>query len=538
MITALNRRIIVVFTTVVLLLLAGYVAYQVLLGHPTIVTDQDLLNLLPPPAEVVVLHRDLRQDWRRLRATNWSRKLMARPELRKFAHKNGLDRPELSDAETWILDVIGERVLAACVPDPASAGRYSVFAFAPVGARAKRLELMADLIQRGQKAGFQMVTTDHHGQPVVRVTVEDWPPNLTVKYTKLHGIVVMVFSETANTLEEYLGGQITAPGVESLAGELGAELGLLNWVQIGACRGRVGGPLRWVLETAGADRLRLTTGMPLAGPPLARVEGGVPIATLAGRLPDGALMRVRGRWSEWLTVAAAYVPFFVPERQHAAQSALGRLKENAPWMGDTFAAALLPGQVMSTKLPLPVPQLAAAVECGDARQAQAGIERGVMDLNKQSKLMLALQATTVAKSPAQRVISQSPDLAGQITRWPVFGFVENAVLAASGDDILGGMLARGTTGAPRGEESSMAWEVRPTLQMTRGLIAAYSLSQMFTGQTPPPHVAAGLARLELAMAVLDAVPAATITAQADGAVARLVVEVSHADLPGTGGGGK
>ncbi|MBI5395054.1 MAG: hypothetical protein HZA91_07135 [Verrucomicrobia bacterium] len=541
MITALNRRIIVILTVIVLASLAGIVAYQAWLGHPALVSDRELLDFLPPPAEIAVLHRDVETDWRKVRGSNWFRKLMARPELRRFAKKNRLDRAELSDAETWILDIIGDRVLAARVPDPERPGGYSAFAFAPIGARAKRLELWADLIQRGQKTGFKLVSTDHHGHEVVRVLVEDWPSNLAVKYTKLRGVAVIVVSETEDTLEKYLDGRITATSAESLADAIGADLGLVNWLHLGASRGRAGGVVRWVLESKAPGQLRLTTLAPLAGPPPAKVEGAAPSAMLGARLADDALLRLRGRLSEWSAVAGAYVSFFLPERRGGAQGALGRLKENAPWMGDTFAVALLPGQVMSSKLPLPVPQLAAVVECTDERQAQTGIARAVMDLNQRAKLDLdlALQATTVGKAQAQRVISHSPDLAEQIKRWPVFTFAEHTLLAGSGDDVLAAMLARGLAAtASKGDENSAVWEVAPTVQVARGALAAYTLSLLFTGRPPPPEVAPWLARVEFALDVLGAVRTMTVNGRVEGEWARLVMDMSCEDLPATAGGNK
>lgn len=535
MISGLARKIIRVLTVAVLSGLAGVVVYHVWLPSP-LVSNESLINLLPATADVAVLHRDLETDWRRIRGSNWFKKLIARPEVKRFAHKNRLDRAELSDTEKWILDLVGDRVLAATVANPAQPGRYDIFAFAPIGGRAQRLELWADLIQRGQKAGLRLVTSDHQKQQIVRVLVEDWPPDLVVKYTKLRGVAVISISESEDTLERYLDGQTTPPGVESLAVELGGELGLVGWLQIGAWRSPVG-PMRWVLESVEAGQLRLTTLAPLAGPPPAKVEGGMASAALAARLPADALMRLRGRLSEWSAIAAAYVSLFAPDRKDVAQGVPGWLKENAPWLGDAFAAGMLPGRVMSAKLPLPVPQLAVVVENLDERQAQAGIERFVMDLNKRHKMNFALQAATVGKSPAQRLVLQSPE-AAQVKRWPVFSYAENALLAASGDDILAGMLARGTARITQGGENSLVWEVEPTVRMARGALAAYTLAQMFTGQQTPPDLAQGLTRLDLVLDVLGGVRKMTAKGRVDGTAARLVMDLSCEDVPAMIGGNK
>ena len=123
---------------VAIVAMAGGV-YWVLKPQRT-VSDYDLLSCLPPAAEIVVFQRSLETDWLRLRHSAWFRTMMSRPELKPFAHQHGFDKPELSDAERWILDLIGMRVLAGYVPDPQKPGRYSIFAFAPVGNRAQRLE--------------------------------------------------------------------------------------------------------------------------------------------------------------------------------------------------------------------------------------------------------------------------------------------------------------------------------------------------------------------------------------------------------------
>jgi hypothetical protein len=502
---------------------------------PREVSNGELLTYLPPTAEIAVLQRGLEESWLNVRKSLWFKKLIERPEFRKFAKKNRLDRAELSDTEQWILDVFGERALVGYVPDGQLPGRYSIFAFAPIGNRAKRLELWADIIQRGEKSEFKMVSSLHKGQEIVRLSVEGWPPNLIVKYAKIRGVVALVFSESEDALERYLDARGPTSGSSPVASAIVVELGRLGWLQAGACNGR-GGLLRWALESAEPGKLRLTAVAPLCSTPSAPA-GAAATMPLVSYLPEDSLLKMSGRLSEWSAVVESFIAYFRPDVGGDIRQRLEQMRARAPWLGDHFAAGVPSWQPVSERIPVPAPQVSLAAECLDEKQAQVAINALILDINRRGRVEIAVMPITVKGRKAQQVVAQSEKLAEQITRWPVLSFSEGALLAATGADLMDRMLADKAPAASRSQGNSLFWQVALTRQAARSALSAYTVFLLFTGNQPPPVVAPWLPRIEFALEALAAVRTVIAAGRIDGSDARVVLDAVHEDLPAAKAGG-
>jgi len=528
------------FFSFLLLACLAALGYWWLFRPPPPISDGELLTYLPPTAEIAVFQRSLETDWLRLRRSAWFRKLTLRPELRKFAHKQGFDKEALSDAERWILDVIGERVLAGYVPDPQRPGRYSIFALAPVGTRAKRLEMWAEVLQHGEKAGFKMISSNHNGQEIVRVTVEDWPPNVVVKYAKARGVVVIVFSESENTLERYLDSGVlrkrrwgeAPPRLEGAGAMLQSELG--GWLT-GRLHGQVGlwrdrrGCFVWALDTSEISGFRLTARVPLASTPQASAVTSVTTSGLLRRLPANALLTAGGAFNEWAAVAEAFAAFFQPALASFPREWLASLRESAPWVGDRFAAALLPWQPMSSKLPIPVPQWAVAVEAPDQKAARAAIVDGLEELNLRTGWQLSLKPAERDGVLLDRVASASNKLAKQIERWPAMTFDGGMLLAVSLEDLLLSMLVPRGTEATTPANCALSWQVARTCQAARGTLSAYTLFLLVSGNEPPPALAPWLPRIEFAIDALTGLRSLEVTGKAEAGKAYLTAQATYED---------
>lgn len=507
-----------------------------------VIGDYELLGCLPPTAEIAVFQRSLETDWLRLRTSKWFQGMMARPELKEFARHHGLDKSEPSDAERWILDVIGGRVLAGYVPNPQKPGRYSVFAFAPAGNRAQRLELWAEILQHGSKSGFMLTSTRHAGAEVIRVTVKDWPEDLVVKYTKLHGIIVAVFSESEDTLERYLDRDAPAPlgwneqpkPLQGMAADFFKEFAEQMddesyRSQRGLCRGR-NGLFAWSIDTTNLGTITINTHAPLISPPPLKSAGSVTSSALLKQLPASQLLTVSGRLGEWWAAAAAHAGFFAPANGQSMQQALTRFREAAPWMGDYFALSFLQWQAIAPNLPVPAPQWAAAVECYNEKQARTGIQDALQDFNSRFESQLALAPADAGGIIVDRLTAGNMAISKQIVRWPAMRFNEGALFAASDTDLLLPMLAPKPSNEKLGEENRLRWQVKATTQTIRGALDAYSFYRLFAKNQPPPAAAAWLPRVELAVGALSGLCTVNGTCKIENGAAYFSVQAIYDEL--------
>ena len=526
---------------VIAIMAMASMVYWVLKPAP-VVSDYELLSCLPPAAEIVAFQRSLETDWLRLRTSKWFQNMMARPELKEFAQHYRLDKNEQSDAERWVLDVIGARVLAGFVPDPQKPGRYSIFAFAPVGNRAQRLELWAEILQHGGRAGFTLTASRHAGAEVVRVTVKDWPENLVVKYTKLRGIIVAVFSESEDTLERYLDRDapkalrwneqpkplqgMAADFLKEFADQMDDES---YRSQRGLCRLRKG-LFAWSIDTTNLGTITVNTHAPLVSPPLLTAAGSITSSSLVKQLPANQLLTVCGRLSEWWAAAAAHVGFFDPATGQAMHQSLVKFRETSPWMGDYFALASLRWQAIVSNLPVPVPQWAAAVECYNEKQARLGIEDALQNFNSRFESQLALAPTDANGIIVDRLSAGNSPLSQQIMRWPAMRYKEGALMAASDTDLLLPMLTPKPWNDQNSEDNRLRWQVMATTQMIRGALDAYSFYRMFSKKQPPPAVAEWLPRVDLTVSLLSGLRTINVTCKIENGAAYFSVQAVYDEL--------
>jgi hypothetical protein len=531
------------------ILLVGAGTYW-LLKPEEAVGDLDLLTCLPATAEVAVYQRSLETDWLRLRTSHWFRSVMARPELKQLAQRHGFDKKELSDAERWILDLIGERVLVGVVDDPQKPGRRSVFAFAPIGTRTKRLEMWADIIQRGGRAGFTMTSSRHAGAEVVRVIVKGWPENLVVKYTKAHGIIMAVFAESEDTLERHL--DRGAPKVrawnekpkplEGMAAEFYREFGARMSdesyrSQHGLWRQK-NGSFAWTIDTTNLGTISVSTRAPLVSPPPLRAASEITSASLMKQLPSNAMLVLGGCLNEWSAAVAAHVAVFAPATAQAAQQRVARVRAAAPWMGDHFVIASLPWRPIALHVPLAAPQWALGLECYNDKQARTGVQDALHYLNSRAGLQLALGAADAAGTIVDRLTSESKSLRGEIERWPAMGFNEGVLFAASDTDLLMPMFTQKPWREQNTDENRLRWQVAATAQAVRGTMAAYSLYRLVNTSEPPAVVTEWLPWVELALEALAGLRTVSATVRIENGSAHLVADAVYEDLsPGASGGG-
>ena len=541
-----RRRPIVVKALLNVLALVAIVAmaggvYWVLKPQRT-VSDYDLLSCLPPAAEIVVFQRSLETDWLRLRNSAWFRNMMARPELKPFAHQHGFDKPEMSDAERWILDLIGMRVLAGYVPDPQKPGRYSIFAFAPVGNRAQRLEMWAEIIQHGGRAGFALTGSRHAGAEVVRVTVKDWPENLVVKYTKVHGIIIAVLSESEDTLERYLDRDIPRTPrwneppkpLQGMAAdflkEFGEQMDDESYrSQRGLCRQHKG-LFAWSIDTTTLGTIMVNTHAPLVSPPPLKASSPITSSGLVKQLPARPMLTISGRLGEWWAAVTAHTAFFDPAAGQSVQQSMLRFHETAPWVGDHFALASLQWQAIASNLPVPAPQWAVAVECYNEKQARLGIQDALQDLNSRFDSQLALSPTDANGVLVDRLTAGNSPLSKQIERWPVMSFSEGVLLAASDTEYLVPMLTPKPWSDQTADENRLRWQVSATTQAVRGALAAYQIYRLFSKNQPSPAVALWLPRVELAASALAGLRTVNATCKIENGAAYFSMQAVYDEL--------
>jgi hypothetical protein len=520
--------------------MAGLV-YWVLKPTPP-VSDYQLLGCLPPAAEVAVFQRSLETDWLRLRTSKWFQVMMSRPELKEFAHKHGFDKNEPGDAERWVLDVIGGRVLVGYVPDPQKPGKHNIFAFAPVGNRAQRLELWAQVLQHGGRSGFALTSTRHGEAEVVRVTVKDWPENLVLKYTKFRGIIMAVLSETEDTLERYLDREAPkAPGwneqpkpLQGMAAdflrEFAEQMDDESYrSQRGLCRLR-NGLFAWSIDTTNLGTILVNTHAPLLSPPPLKAPANVTSSSLVKQLPAGPMLTISGRLSEWWAVVAAHVGFFAPADGQAVEKSLVQFRDTTPWIGDHFAIASLRWQPITSNLPVPVPQWAAAVECYNEKQARSGIQDALQGLNSRFETQWALAPADAAGIIVDRLTAGDGAFARQITRWPAMKFSEGVLLAASDMDSLVPMLTPKPWGDQSGDENRLRWQVTATTQAVRGALDAYAFYRLFSKNRPPPAVELWLPRVQMALDALSALSTVNGTCKIENSTAYFSAQAVYNEL--------
>lgn len=512
-----------------------------------VASDYDLLACLPPSAEAAVFQRSLETDWLRLRNSNWLRALMARPDMKKFAQQHGFDKTALSDGERWILDLIGERVLAGCVADPQKPGQWNVFVFVPAGSRAQRLEMWANLIQRGGRAGFTMTRSIHAGVPVVRVTVKDWPQNLVVKYAKAGGIILAVFSESEDTLERYLDRRVPKmlrwneqqKPLEGLAAEFQKEFGdrmsdESYRSQHGLWR-RPNGLFAWTIDTTNLGTIAVDTHAPLTSPPPLTATNSVTSSALAKQLPHNPLLTLCGRLSDWTAAVVAHTAVFDPAASRTAEKQMLQLRTGSPWMGEHFALAMLPWQTIALHVPLPAPQWALALECYNEKQARAGVFDAVQLLNAHTGLQFTLGPADTQGLIVDRLGSESKLLRHEIERWPAMGFSDGLLMAASDAALLPPMFTPKPWREPNTDDNRLRWQVAASTQAVRNTLSAYSLYRLVNHSEPPPALAPWLDWLDLAVDALAGLRTASATTKIENGAAYLSLEAIYADLSPAGG---
>jgi hypothetical protein len=537
---AVVKTILAVISLIGIVLASGGVYW--LLKPEESVSDYDLLSCLPAKAEAAVYQRSLETDWLRLRNSNWFRVFMARPELKKFAQQHGFNKSALSDAERWILDLIGERVLAGYVPDTQKPGRHNFFVFAPIGRRAKRLEMWADIIQRGGRAGFTMIASRHGTTEVVRVKVKDWPENLVVKYAKVSGIIVVAFSETEDALEHHLdGGMPKARGwneqpkpLEGMAAEFHKEFGdrmsdESYRSQHGLWR-RPNGLFAWTIDTTNLGTVGISTHAPLASPPPLTATNAITSSSLTKQLPPNPMLTVCGRLNDWFAVAAAHTTVFNTAGGHDIQLHLLRLRESSPWMGDHFAVASLPWRPIALHVPLPAPQLAAALECYNEKQARTGLRDAVQQLNHHTGLQFMLSATDAHGATVERMVSESKLLKDEITQWPAMGFSGGVLYAASNADLLEPMLTQKPWREQHTDDNRLRWQVAATTQAVRNTLSAYSLYRLINSSQPPAALASWLDRLDMIVDALAGLRTVNATAKIENSAAYISLDAVYEDI--------
>ncbi|MCX6900382.1 MAG: hypothetical protein NT105_17010 [Verrucomicrobia bacterium] len=529
-----------VFGFIGIVLVAGGVYW--LLKPAEVVSDHDLLGCLPPKAEIAVYQRSLETDWLRLRTSNWFRGFMARPELKKFAQQHGFDKGEISDSERWILDLIGERVLAGYVADPQKPGRHSIFAFAPIGTRTKRLEMWADIIQRGGRAGFTMTASRHGDVEVVRVTVKDWPENLVVKYAKVRGIMFAVFSETEDTLERHLdhgipkarGWNEKPKPLEGMAAEFYKEFG--ERMSDESYRSQHGlwrqqnGLFAWTIDTTNLGTIGINTRAPLVSPPPLNPTNSITSGSLMKQLPSNPTLTICGRLNEWSAAVVAHASFFDPTIGHRVQQQLLRLRGNSPWMGDHFALASLPWRPIAVHVPLPAPQWALALECYNEKQARTGIQDALQNLNARTDLQFALRSVDTHGVIVDGLISESKALKNELERWPAMSFSEGVLFAASDPDLLLPMLTEKPWREQNTDDNRLRWQVAATMQAVRSTMSAYSLYRLINGSQPPAVLAPWVPRIDMAVDALAGLRTASAATKIENGAAYVAVEAVYEDL--------
>lgn len=541
------RRVLAVLGFIGILLVGGGIYW--LLKPLEEASDYDLLACLPPTAEVAVYQRSLETDWLRLRTSNWFRTLMARPELKQFAQQQGLDKKELGDAERWILDLIGERVLIGYAPDPQRPGRHSLFVFAPIGTRTKRLEMWADIFQRGGRAGFTMTSSRHAGVEVVRVTVRDLPNNLVVKYAKLHGIIMAVLSETEDALERHLDHGIPKPRVwnekpKPLTGMAAAFYNeFADRMSDATYRSHHGlwrhknGLFVWTVDTTNLGTISINTRAPLVSPPPLHSATEITSSSLMKQLPPNSMLTVSGHLNNWSATMAAHVALFNPAAAQVLQQQVSRLRANSPWLGDHFAIVSPPWQPIAVHVPLAAPQFALALECYNEKQARTGIQDALQHLNGHTSLQFALGAADVGGIIVDRLTSESKPLRDEIERWPAMGFSEGVLYAASGTDLLLPMFTQKSWREQNTDDNRLRWQVAATTQAVRGTMAAYSLYRLVNSSQPPAALAEWLPRVDLALDALAGLRTVTATTKIENGAAFFSVDAIYEDLSPASSGG-
>lgn len=538
--SAAVKRFLGVLGFVAILLVAGGVYW--LLKPAEVVSDNDLLGCLPSKAEIVVYQRSLETDWLRLRTSNWFRVFMGRPELKKFAQQHGFDKSELSDGERWILDLIGDRVLAGYVDDPQKPGRHNLFIFAPIGRRAKRLEMWADIIQRGGRAGFVMTSSRHGDAEVVRVTVKDWPEKLVVKYTKVRGIIVVAFSETEDTLERHLdrgipkarGWNEKPKPLEGMAAEFqkefGDRMGDESYRSQHGLWQRPNGLFAWTIDTTNLGTIGIHTHAPLAAPPPLNPTGLITSSGLLKQLPSNPMLTICGRLNDWSAVVVAHAACFDPATAQAVQRQMSRLRSSAPWMGDHFAVASLPWRPIAVHVPLPAPQWALALECYNEKQARTGVQDGLQQINGKTDLQFALDSADVQGTLVDRLTSESKSLKNEIGFWPAMGFGENVLFAASSAELLLPMFREKPWREANTDSNRLQWQVAATTQAVRNTLSAYSLYRLINGSEPPGALAMWLPRIDMALDALAGLRSASAAVKVENGAAFVSIEAVYEDL--------
>jgi hypothetical protein len=523
-----------------ILLVSGGVYW--LLKPEETVSDYDLLACLPPAAEVAVYQRSLETDWLRLRNSNWFRVFMSRPDLKKFAQQHGFDKPALSDGERWVLDLIGERVLAGYIADPKKPGRHDLFVFAPISPRTKRLEMWADLIQRGGRAGFTMTSSRHAGVEVVHVTVKDWPKNLVVKYAKAGGVIVAVFSESEDALERQLDRGLPKPRawneqpkpLEGMAAEFYREFsGRMSDESYRSQHGlwrRPNGLFAWTIDTTNLGTIAVNTHAPLASPPPLNATNAVTSSALMKQLPPHSILTLCGRLDAWTSAVVAHTTAFNPAAGRDAQQQILRLRADSPWMGDHFALAALPWQPIALHVPIPAPQWALALECYNEKQARMAVHTWLQTLNVRTGLQFTLRPADAHGTIVDQLASESRSLEKEIDRWPAMGFNEGIVFAASHKDLLSPMLTPKPARETNTDENRLRWQVAATTQTLRSALSAYSLYRLVNRGEPPPALAPWLDRADMLVDALAGLRTATATARIEGDAAYISAEAVYEDL--------
>jgi hypothetical protein len=283
------------------------------------------------------------------------------------------------------------------------------------------------------------------------------------------------------------------------------------------------------LDTSEIGGFRLTARVPLASTPRASGATSVTTSGLLRRLPPNAMLTVGGAFNEWAAIAESFAAFFQPKLADYPRQWLSELRDNAPWVGDRFAAELLPWQPLSNKLPIPVPQWAFAVEAPDQKVARAAAVDGLEEINLRTDWQLTLNTVERDGLRMDRVGSTSKKLAKQIEHWPAMTFDGGMLLAASLEELVPSMLVPRGTEAATPSDCALSWQVARTSQAVRGTLSAYTLFLMVSGNEPPPELAPWLPGIEFAAEALAGLRALDATGNVSAGNAHLSVQATYED---------
>jgi hypothetical protein len=406
--------------------------------------------------------------------------------------------------------------------------------------------MWADIIQRGGRAGFVMTTSRHGDAEVVRITVKDWPEKLVVKYTKVRGIIVVVLSESEDTLERHLDRGIPKAlswnekpkPLEGMAAEFQKEFGeQMSDESYRSQHGlwqRPNGLFAWTIDTTNLGTICIHTRAPLTSPPSLNATSVITSSSLLKQLPANPMFMICGRLNDWSAAIVSHAACFDPAVAQSVQRQMLRLRSKTPWMGDHFALVSLPWRPIAVHVPLPAPQWALALECYNEKQARTGVRDGLQEINNTTGLQFALNSADVQGTLMDRLTSESKLLKNEIEFWPVMGFSENVLYAGSSSELLPPMFREKPWREANTDNNRMQWQVAATLQALRNTLSAYSLYRLINGSEPPADLAVWLPRIDMAMDALSGLRSAGAAAKIENGSAFISVEAVYEDLSPVG----